>query len=201
MHGEHDMKIPFAWLPASWGLKGKSREIAQAEYELSGYELEVKLAQINHGDDANKLKGELLDIDLRHKKIDRYTYDIELASVGKSEVDAELAKLDVDLSHGRITANEHERKRADLKGEPWMAMPKIGWDPINPSKTYFELDYNEYFISFLRENGYLGSDEDCINRWLNDVCVSVLDDMNQPEPEMITPIRKIRLPDGKTEHS
>ena len=27
-------KIPFGWLPASWGLKGKSRELAEAEYYL-----------------------------------------------------------------------------------------------------------------------------------------------------------------------
>jgi hypothetical protein len=195
------MKIPFSWLPASWGLRGKSREIAQAEYELQGYDLEIKLAQINHGNDPDKLKQEILDIDLRHKKIDRYAHDLELASVGKEGSDLDLAKLDVDLSHSKITPQEHERKRADIVGEPWIAMPKISWDPTNPSKTYFELDYNPAFINFLKENGYIGSEEDCINKWLNDVCYSVLEDMQQPEPEMINTVRKIRLPDGKTEHS
>jgi hypothetical protein len=195
------MKIPFRWLPASWGLRGKSREIAQAEYELQGYDLEIKLAQINYEDDAVKLKSELLDIDLRHKKIDRYIHDLELATVGKEGSDLDLARLDVDLSHGKITPQEHERKRADIVGEPWIAMPKISWDPTNPSKTYFELDYNPAFVEFLKENGYIGTEEDCINKWLNDVCYSVLEEIQQPEPEMLNTIRKIRLPDGKTEHS
>ena len=39
-------KIPFGWLPASWGLKGKSRELAEAEYYLSGYELDIAKARI-----------------------------------------------------------------------------------------------------------------------------------------------------------
>ncbi len=195
------MKIPFNWLPASWGLRGKTREIAQAEYELNGYDLEVKLAQINHGDDISKLEMQLLDIDLRYKKIDQYAYDIRSVAINKEGIESDQAKLDVELKHGKITAQEHERRRADLIGEPWIAMPKISWDPTNPSKTYFELDYNPAFVEFLKDNGYVGSEEDCINKWLNDVCYSVLEDMQQPDPEMISTVRKIRLPDGKTEHS
>jgi hypothetical protein len=195
------MKIPFSWLPASWGLRGKSREIAQAEYELQGRDLEVKLAQINYGDDPTTLDRMILDIDLRYNAIDQYTYDLRVSTIGKEGTSFDLAKMDVDLAHGKITPQEHERKRADTMGEPWIAMPKISWDPTNPSKTYFELDYNPAFIIFLKENGYSGSEEDCINRWLNDVCYSVLEDMQQPEPEMLSTIRKIRLPDGKTEHS
>lgn len=194
------MKIPFKWLPASWGLRGKSKEIARAEYELEGYDLDVQLANLKIDDEIDRRKA-LLDIDFKHGKIDAYTREVELAKIGKDGTDADLAVLAVDLKHDRITQQEHDRKRADLVGEPWMAMPKISWDPINPSKTYFELDYNDHFIGFLRDNDYQGTDEECINRWLNDVCLSVLDEMNQPDPEMVTPIRKIRLPDGKTEHS
>lgn len=193
------MKIPFNWLPASWGLKGKSRDIAKAEYELSGYDLEMRLAEINHGSDPAALERETLGIRLKHGKIDQYAHDTEIAKLDK---DSDLSKLDVDLKHGRITAQEYERKKADLTGEPWIAMPKISWDPIDPSKTYFELDYNEHFVKFLRESGYnTGTDDDCVSRWLNDVCLSITEEMAQVDPEFVTAVRKVRLPDGKTEHS
>lgn len=227
--------IPFEWWPGSWGLKGKTRAIAKAEYELEGYELEVKLAEI-HSTDEIKLRKDLLAIDLRHNRISDYEHDLKLLALmhksdsleykkGKLDIefqfkeiteydydkgvaelkspvkDQQLALLDVDLKHERITPQEYERKKADVLEEPWIAMPKIAWDPIDSSKTYFELDYNDFFLVFLRDNGYQGSDDECINRWLNDVCYSVLEEMDQPEPEMINTIRKIRLPDGKTEHS
>lgn len=195
------MSLPFWMMPASWGLKGKSKDIARAEYELRGYDLEVKLAEINHEDNPIAFKRNKLDIDLKYKKIEQYQHDLETAQLGKEGADLEIAKLEIDFKHERVTPQEYERRKADLNGEPWMAMPKISWDPINPSKTYFELDYNDHFVKFLRDSGYLGTDDDCINKWLNDVCLSVLDDMNQPEPEMVSTVRKLRLPDGKTEHS
>ena len=82
-----------------------------------------------------------------------------------------------------------------------MAMPKISWDPVDPSKTFFELDYNDAFVASLRANSYQGTDEDVINRWLNDVCNSILSEMAPTDPEFVTNVRRIRRDDGKTEHS
>lgn len=234
-HGERNM-IPFNWLPGAWGLKGKAYERAKAEYELEGYELDRRIAEIDYEDSPKELAKRLLEIDLNHKVIDDYEYDLKLVELThkKNSLDLKTAKLDVDykhekitdyeyerslaelksndkekklalleveLKHNHITAQEYERRKADINDEPWISMPKIGWDPDIPSKTYFELDYNDSFVTFLRENGYQGSDDDCINRWLNDVCYSVLEEMNQPELEAINPIKRVRLPDGKTEHS
>jgi len=234
MPGERNM-IPFKMWPGSWGLKGKTRAIAQAEYELEGYELEHKLAEINHSDPTELSKAileidlkykkisqydfdhkhndlfnaigstahsiEKLNTELKHNKIDDYAYDKGIAELTSPTKEKNLAILEVELKYQRITDQEYERRKADINEEPWIAMPKIAWDPVDSSKTYFELDYNDFFLDFLRENGYQGTDDECINRWLNDVCYSVLQEMDQPEPEMINTIRKIRLPDGKTEHS
>jgi len=195
-------KIPFSWLPASWGLKGKSRELAEAEYYLTGYDLDVAKARIEHGLDSPAFTKSVLDIDLAYGKISGYDRDTRLAEIDQADETAlALAKLDVDLKHNRISAQEHERKTADIKNEPYMAMPKISWDPVDPSKTFFELDYNDAFVQSLRVNGYQGSDEDCINRWLNDVCNSILSEMAPTDPEFVTNVRRIRREDGKTEHS
>lgn len=194
--------IPFALLPAAWGLTGKSRKIAEAEYYYDGYELEVELALINHenGTDYNRA---LIDIDLKHKRIDQLEADRKLAKLKHPEnsVELEVALLDVSLKHELISQIDYDKKRADLLEEPFMAMPKISWDPIDPSKTYFELDYNEHFVRYLERNGYVGTEEEVINRWLNDVCLSVLDDVAPTENEFVKTVRTVRRSDGKTEHS
>jgi len=195
-------KIPFSWLPASWGLKGKSRAIAQAEYYLTGYDLDVELAKIEHGPDSAEFTKAVLAIDLRYGKISAYDRDIRLSEIEfTDDVALTLAKLAIDLKHNRISPQEHERKVADAKNEPYMAMPKISWDPKDPTQTYFELDYNEAFVEFLRGNGYAGTDEDCINRWLNDVCNSIIGEMGQADGDFVTNVRKVRRDDGTVEHS
>ena len=196
-------KIPFSWLPASWGLKGKSRELAEAEYYLTGYELDIAKARIGHGLESPAFTRSMLDIDLAYGKISAYDHDTRLAEIDHSDETAlAMAKLDVDLKHNRVSAQEHERKRADILNEPFMAMPKISWDPVDPSKTFFELDYNQAFVEWLRSNGYNNvSDEEAINRWLNDVCNSILSEMAPTDPEFVSNVRRIRRDDGITEHS
>lgn len=198
------MKIPFNLLPASWGLKGKTRQIAEAEYLYEGYELERELVKINVDDQVDREIG-LIEIDLKHGKIDQYEADRRKARLSISpdadEKQVEATLLDVDLKHSKVSQQEYDRKRSDLLGEPYMAMPKISWDPADPSKTFFELDYNDHFVRFLEANGYVGSEEEIINRWLNDVCYSVLDEISANEPEFVRTVRTIRRNDGKTEHS
>lgn len=194
--------IPFNLLPAAWGLTGKSRKIAEAEYYYDGYDLEVELAMINHSDSAEYNKA-LIAIDLKHNRIDQLEADRKLAKLKHPEgsVELEVALLEVSLKHEMISQIDYDKKRADLLEEPFMAMPKISWDPIDPSKTYFELDYNEHFVRYLEQNGYVGTEEEIINRWLNDVCLSVLDEVAPTDNEFVRTVRTVRRNDGKTEHS
>lgn len=196
-------KIPFHLLPASWGLKGKTRKIAEAEYLYTGYELDIALANINFENEKER-DLEIISVDLKHQKIDEYEADRRKARLLNKDTDdktVELAMLDVDLKHSKLSQQEYDRKKADVIGEPYMAMPKISWDPSDPSKTFFELDYNEHFINFLEKNGYAGTEEEVINKWLNDVCNSVLDEMAISEPDFVRTVKTIRRGDGKTEHS
>lgn len=186
-------KIPFWLLPGSWGLVGKTRKIAEAEYYFSGYDLETKLAKINN-DEPDKLKRALLDIDLAHKKISEYDYDQEIAKLehNNDDVKQKLALADVELKHEKISKTEHEKQIASIQGEPWVSMPKISWDPLNKSKTFFELDYNEHFIKYLKDNGYTGSEDEIMNQWLNDVCISVIEEINGIDPALVVPSRRDR---------
>jgi len=134
-------KVPFGMMPASWGLKGKTRAIAEAEYYYEGNELEEILATLN----------------------------------ADTDIDKEVAKLDVQLKNGDIGKYEHEKQIAELKNEPYVNVLKLDVNPENAKAGFMELDWNDTFVKFLHENGYTGeNDEDIVNKWFNDVCRTVL---------------------------
>lgn len=133
--------IPFGMLPASWGLKGKSREIAEAEYYYEGEDLEKRLAELT----------------------------------AETEVDKEVAKLEVDLKHEKIGKVEYEKKVAELREEPYVNVLEMGVNPEDAKAGFIELDWNDHFIKMLHDNGYTGqSDEDVVNKWFNDLCRTIL---------------------------
>lgn len=75
-------KIPFWLLPASWGLKGKTKAIAAAEYYFEGKELEEKLAEIN-ADTPEDKEIAILAIKLKHDEISQAAYDKAVATIKK----------------------------------------------------------------------------------------------------------------------
>ena len=196
--------VPFGWMPGHWGLKGKTRQIAEAEYYLSGYELAIRLAEINC-DDVQALELRKLEIDHKFAKIDAYDYAVKCAELQLSGTELELCKLEIDLEHHRISQAKHDRSVADLRGEPYVNMPDIRWDPNDPSRSYFELDYNEHFVLFLRDNRYTGTtSEEVVEKWLNDVCRSVAQEGFIDDTKIVTtppvPTKK-RNKKSRTEYS
>ena len=201
-------KLPFGWLPGHWGLKGKTRLRAQAEYELSGIDLDMRMAEIDHDEDPTKLELARLDIRLKHKQIDLYDHDVQYNMIRlKDDPLLPEVLLNLELKHNKITQTEHDRKLADLRSEPWVSMPDIKWDPADPSRSYFELDYNEHFVTMLRTHNYSGiSDEQIVEKWLNDVCRSVAAEFIAEDPAFVsnaaTPVTRKRQPKKKkTEYS
>lgn len=189
--------IPFWMMPGSWGLKGKTKLIAQAEYESrTPYDLDSRLLAIHHGDNCDAMATGSLDLSLKHGYITEYEHQQRTAELSNSsdETMANLAKLDIDLHHAKITQLEYDRNRADLLKEPWVSMPVINWDPAISDKTYFQLDYNDYFYKFLLSNGYEGEEDDVVNRWINDVCISIIEEINDMDAELATPTRRGNIP-------
>ena len=92
-------KLPFSMMPASWGLKGKSRAIAEAEYYYEGEELEEVLAELGADSDVDK-KVAKLDVKLKNKKIGQSEYDKEIAEI-KNEPWVNVLKLDVNPENAK----------------------------------------------------------------------------------------------------
>jgi len=67
-------------LPASWGLTGKSREIAEAEYYYEGIDLKKRLAEIN-ADSEQDAEVAKLRVDLENDVISQAQHDKSVAEI------------------------------------------------------------------------------------------------------------------------
>ena len=77
---------------------------------------------------------------------------------------------------------EKQKKAATKKKEPWVAVLDTQVNPDNIRNGFFELDWNEYFVLKLRQEGY-GYDgdpeEEIVDRWFKDLARNVLEDEGQ----------------------
>lgn len=172
-------KIPFKFLPASWGLRGKARALAEAEYYLEGYELDMRVAEITASTDYDREIAQL-EVKLRHDKVTEAQgqaaqLDIQFRHGKITQTEHDISKLDQDLAAERISQDAYDKRVATIRKEPWVNVIRIGINPENPGAGYFELDWNEEFVEFLQQSGYDGrSDEEIVNKWFNQVCNTVL---------------------------
>lgn len=92
-------RLPFSMMPASWGLKGKSRAIAEAEYYYEGEELEKVLAELNAETDEDKELA-VAEVELKQGKLGRTEYEKKIAEI-KKEPYVNVLKLDVNPENAK----------------------------------------------------------------------------------------------------
>lgn len=204
-------KIPFGLLPGSWGLKGKTRKIAEIEYYKTGIEKERAIADVTYEDDPEGLALEHLKIDVKWKKKSRYDANVEAANIQYTGQELKERLLEIELQHEKITDLQYEKGLSDLRGEPWVRVANSSFSAKRgPDGFAFELDYNEKFVEMLRESGFEGrTDEQVVNEWFNELCrqVAVEDSVDgSPTAETFvgyTPrtIQQEIGPDGKIKYS
>jgi len=196
--------IPFAMLPASWGLKGKSRKIAEIEYYYTGYERDVKIAEVEAHDEHDKMLR-LLEIDFKYNKIPLKEYKEKRAKLTLSGKELELELLKIQHSYKEITDTEYEKRLATINNEPWVKVVSVEADGS------FEFDWNDQFIEHLEKAGFgpAPKPEMIVDEWFVAVCKSVTleqvgndlqlieEQAEQRKNEGMTQSKK--TPDGKQE--
>jgi hypothetical protein len=183
--------IPFCVWPFSWGMAGTTREIAKAEYELTGMFLERKLVEIRNRGDQNTIEKEYLKIHLKYGVVDQLTYDLNMTQLnGLSKEEENVAILDAQLKHGKITQEFYDRHKADILKEPWVK-PDIIFNPLDNNKSVLSADWNDHFVPWLKTQGYNGDDDDDIVKlWLEDLLIAAIEDSKGMDYELITPTHR-----------
>lgn len=168
-------KIPFEWMPGSWGLKGRTREIAQAEYELTGYDLEHKLLTLSEQDmDPKDYNRKMIELRRKYDKIGELDYHRALANLIEDETQRALAETELERREGKLNDTDYFKKLATLKKEPWVTVISMDFGGKTALEGSFELDWNEYFVTKLEAEGYKGATPDAIvNQWFMEVCRNV----------------------------
>ena len=93
----------------------------------------------------------------------------------KDEKEMDEAITNIDLEFGHITTEEHTKKIATLKGEPYIKVIDMDLDSENPGAGHFELDFNEHFVEYLANSGYEGVEQDqIVENWFNDLCRNIV---------------------------
>jgi len=99
----------------------------------------------------------------------------KLKELFKSKKQKEAEKYKVDA------APLDPKEAANAKKEPWVAVLETHVNPDSPRNGFFELDWNEYFVLMLRNNGYTGvTEEEIVDQWFSDLCREVGSEENVP---------------------
>jgi hypothetical protein len=178
------MKLPFGWMPGHWGLEGKTREIARAEYELTGYERELKVTELKYEDDPKVCEGKLLKVKRKHNKINQYDYEILDAENTLEGVDLEVRKIEIEHKYGKLDDQQAVKLIATARKEPYIAVINSTYDPsLKLDGFEFEFDWNHLWIEQLIAAGYSGLTEELIvQRWFEDLCRTVVLESADQEP-------------------
>lgn len=161
--------IPFSLLPASWGLAGPDRARAEAYYLYDGYELEIRLAELESAT-AKEIAARKLDIDFAHDRISAYEYTLQKKLLMcETDIDRQIAMIEANIEHNRVSAMAGEKEIATLRKEPWVTVVESGLVEHEVSNGWrMKLDWNEFFISELYEHGYRGdTEEEMVEQWFN----------------------------------
>ncbi len=166
--------IKFYINPKNWFLDADEKKLKIIDMTLTGETRERAITDLIEVDIDKKREHLLLD--KKYDKIMPYEYEIKDASLSISEGELlERAILKIDLKYEKITQQQYEHKIADLNNEPYVNVTKLNFDEKNPSQGYFELDFNEYFVEYLAQNGYEGIEpEEIVNTWFDDLCKSIV---------------------------
>lgn len=71
------------------------------------------------------------------------------------------------------------KDRATRRKEPWVGVLNTHVNKENVRNGFFELDWNEYFVLQLKQEGYGedgDKDEEIVDRWFRELCANVVVD-------------------------
>jgi hypothetical protein len=91
----------------------------------------------------------------------------------ESEAAAKRAAEEEELA--KLTPKE----RATRKKEPWVGVLNTHVNQDNIRNGFFELDWNEFFVLKLKQEGYGAAgdlDEEIVDRWFRELCANVVVD-------------------------
>ena len=112
--------------------------------------------------------------------------DAKIQSQQEANVADKLAKQKlqelVEVQEAIEAAKLSPKEIATAKGEPWVDVLDMHVNPDNVRNGFFELDWNEFFIVQLKQEGYGfegDPEEEIVDRWFRDLAGNMLAEAGQ----------------------
>jgi hypothetical protein len=110
---------------------------------------------------------------IKEKAAEEAARALELALEAK-EAAEEADKLRKESEEAARIAKLTPKERATENKEPWVAVLETHVNQENVRNGFFELDWNEYFVLQLKQQGYQGSnEEEIVDQWFQELCRNV----------------------------
>lgn len=161
---------------------------SKKERDLETLTLKYKQGEINHQEYKDRLK--LIDEDAWYETLSQPEKDLlhlnkqfnlneinfieykqRLKDLDKtkwltllSEEEKELYHLEEKYLAKQITQAEYEKEVATHKKEPYINVTtKVDFET---GENYMEMEWNSFFIDYLKKHGYSGTEEEIVDKWV-----------------------------------
>lgn len=129
-----------------------------------------------------KMFKKMLGLDKLEASIQRA--EAELKEANERVAAAEVASKQAEEAQKAAIEQEelaklNPKERATRKKEPWVGVLNTHVNKDNIRNGFFELDWNEYFVLQLKQEGYGADgdlDEEIVDRWFRELCANVVVD-------------------------
>lgn len=118
--------------------------------------------------------------------------DKRLAEIeSKDEIDLRKRLAKINLDRGHMSQHEYDKEIASIDDEPFVGCISSEYDPDQGvNGFYFELDWNDQFVKYLKTYGYRGrTEEEIVQAWFDDVCTTIAAEAEEPTVEDIQRMR------------
>lgn len=129
-----------------------------------------------------KLFKKMLGLDKLEDSIKKAEEDLKLANERVAAAEEASKKADEEAKaaeEAQEAAKLTPKERATRKKEPWVGVLNTHVNQDNIRNGFFELDWNEYFVLQLKQEGYGADgdkDEEIVDRWFRELCANVVVD-------------------------
>ena len=128
----------------------------------------------------------------------------DLTGITAREKALEAEEIRIVEEEMKLLKKKDPKEYATRRKEPWVNVIDVKVNEENVRNGFFELDWNEYFIAQLVQEGY-GVDndpeEEIVDRWFRDIVYNMLEDEGQDTNRGAGYINVVPIDQSKSEIS
>ena len=127
-----------------------------------------------------------------------------ISGIEAKEKELAEQQLKIDEENDKILLQSDPKTYATKKKEAWVNVLDMKVNEENIRNGFFELDWNEYFIKELIQNGYgeeSDPEEEVVDRWFKDIVYNMLQEEGQDTSRGAGYINVVPIDKGKSEVS